>query len=130
MNSSERRHFDALLEQVIDDLPEVVMDVLDTVPLVVDDYPSRKLLRELGIGPGEVLCGLHDGVPLAERAQDGPVDMPDKITIFRAGIIDHAAGTGEPTDEELRRQIRITILHEVGHHFGMTEEHLRELGYD
>lgn len=130
MNPSLRRRFDTLLEEVLDDLPPIVMDLLDTVPLVVDDYPSRRLLREMNIGPDEDLCGLYTGIPLGERSHDRADWLPETISLFRAGIINLAGDGGDPTDDELRRQIRITILHEVGHHFGMTEEHLRELGYD
>ncbi|MBX7168552.1 MAG: metallopeptidase family protein [Pirellulales bacterium] len=130
MDTRLRRRFDELLEQVLDDLPSDVMDLLETVPLVVDDYPPRKLLRELRIRDASELCGLYTGIPLGEQSSDRIGWAPETISIYRYGIICLAEEDDEPNDDALREQIRITILHEVGHHFGLDEEQLRELGYD
>lgn len=125
-----RDHFDRLLEGVLARLPPVVHDLIDEVPLVVEDYPSAKMMHELGIRYRDDLQGLYTGVSLPERSVSDPGRLPDVITIFREGIINLAcAGTGEATDEAVAEQIQITILHEVGHHFGLSEEDLEGLGY-
>ncbi len=130
MNSRQRDQFDEILEQVLAKLPPSVLELLDSVPLIVDDQPSRTMMQSVGVhDPGE-LCGLYTGVPLNERSVTASGQMPDKISIFRLGITQLARSIAGHDDGELRRQIRLTILHEVGHHFGMSEEDLAEVGYD
>lgn len=130
MNDKRRNHFDKLLEEVIAELPPSVLELIDTVPLIVDDQPSPAMLREMDLDhPGE-LCGLYTGVPINERSISSSGDLPDKISIFRLGIMELAQSIAGHDDDELRRQIRLTILHEVGHHFGMSEDDLTEIGYD
>jgi len=129
LRSGERSRFDALLESILGDLPESIRELLEETPLVVEDAPSESLLLEVGLDPDEDdLCGLHSGVPLTERSVDGVNDGPELIHLFRIGIIDHAGGWDEG-DEPVRREIRITLLHEIGHHFGLDEADLEELGY-
>ncbi len=112
------------------ELPPSVLELLDTVPLIVDDQASPKMLHSLGIRDPRNLCGLYTGVPLNERSVSSSGEMPDKISIYRLGILSLARSIAGPSDAELRNQIRRTILHEVGHHFGMSEEDLTEVGYD
>lgn len=146
MSEQERERFDALLQDVIDELPARIHALLDEVPLVVLDRPTDEMVRSLRqegtLGPeddpGE-LCGLHTGVAITERSVEdpggwGPWGMdgsgPEQIHLFRSGIIDLAGGWGEPhADENVYEEIRITVLHEIGHHFGLDEEDLDELGY-
>jgi predicted Zn-dependent protease with MMP-like domain len=86
------------------------------------------MVRRLGLRHRDDLCGLYTGVPLTDRSVN-PQIPTDVIHIFREGILRLARRRGRYDDDELRRQIRITILHEVGHHFGLTEKDLRDLGY-
>jgi predicted Zn-dependent protease with MMP-like domain len=133
VDADTRKYFDDHLERVIDGLPEEVGALFDDVPLIVEDYPSTQTLRELRILDRRELCGLHTGIPLTERLSDGSQSgIPSEtVTLFREGILALATNKHGRVDEvELKRQIRITILHEYGHHFGMTEEDLEELGYD
>ena len=124
----ERAWFDELLESLLEELPPALHELLDEAPLVVDDRPEPALLRELDmVGMSDDLCGLHSGVPLTERSVEDPWGM-EVIHLFRAGIIAHAGGTAA-TDADLRREIRITLLHEIGHHFGLDEDDLAELGF-
>lgn len=135
----ERDYFDAELEFVLGRLPESVRELFDEVPLVVEDFPSPAVMQSMGVDDPYELCGLHVGQDLSRREELawGPPD-PEEVFIYRGGII--ATAENELPDElleddrafqrELRRQIRITILHEYGHHYGMTEDELRELGYD
>ena len=140
MRGQERQRFDALLERVLEALPQRLRDLLEQAPLIVEDYPDPKLLAELSMDPAvESLCGLHSGVPLTERSvSDGPDELVT-IHIFREGIIDEAGGWERWQDEDdqwwggeaaIREEIRITVLHEIGHHFGLEEEDLEALGYD
>ncbi len=130
MNSTQRGQFDEQLEQVLAALPPSVLDLLETVPLIVDDQPSRNMMRSLDVDDPRELCGLYTGIPMNERSVTASGQMPDKISIFRLGILLLSRSIAGHDNEELRRQIRLTILHEVGHHFGMSEEDLAEIGYD
>lgn len=125
-----RRWFDAQLARVVARLPAEVKEKLEEVPLHVEDYPPEDVMRELGIEYRDDLCGYYHGVPIDRRHVDQPVVEPDFITLYREGIMAAAADeNGEVTDERLREEIRITILHELGHHHGIDEDELGELGY-
>ena len=88
-------------------------------------------MRESDVKARDELCGLHDGVPLTEPEHRHELEHPDAIRIYRAGILSMATtDEGKISRSELARQIRITILHEVGHHYGLSEDDLKELGYD
>ena len=136
MRRSERERFDALFEEVLAALPEKVHRLIEECPLVLEDRPSQEILAELGIDDeDEILCGLHTGVPLTDRSVERP-DASDVVHIFREGIIDMAGGWDENEDDagpfggeaRIREEIRITILHELGHHFGLDEDDLDRLG--
>lgn len=137
MTRGERARFDELFEEVLASLPPGIHKLIEEVPMVLEDRPSRQLLRELGIDDDdEILCGVHTGVPLTDRSVERP-DASDVVQLFREGIIDMAGGWEEDEDEEgpfggverIRDEIRITILHELGHHFGLDEDDLDRLGY-
>jgi len=138
LTDTQRDLFDRLLEAEIDALPEHVRALLEEVPVIVEDEPSDALLTDLGMQPGDDLYGLHSGTALTERSVEAPPDLPDQIMLFR-GPLFRLAGPGpslHPTRrkrtkeiETLREQVRITLLHEIGHHFGLDEEDLDRLGY-
>lgn len=140
MSDAEREKFDTLLEHVIDELPQKIRDLMEEAPVIVDDRPSRKLLAEMGIDPAEDdLCGLHSGTPLTHRSVEHSHDLPETIHLFRQGIIDEAGGWEPWVDDDgtplggkdrVLEEIRVTLLHEIGHHFGLDEDDLTELGYD
>lgn len=135
MTDAERDRFDALVEDALEALPAQVRGLLDEVPLVVLDEPTPEILRDLGIQPGDAaaldeICGLHTGTAMTERAAVHE-DVPDVIHMFRRGIVSLAGGWRAPNaDEEVYEEIRITLLHEIGHHFGLSEDDLEELGYE
>lgn len=126
--------FDELLERLLAGLPKRVRSVLDEVPLHVMDEPDRLILKDLGVEPADMddaveeLCGLHTGFMLTERPIELDAVLPDEIHLFRRGIA-LMAGGWNADDETVAEQIRITLLHEIGHHFGLEEEDLDELGY-
>jgi len=136
MSPSERERFDRLLEQVLDGLPAPLRALLDESPLVVEDRPSRALLDAMGFEEGDDLCGLHEGLARTERSVEHP-QLPDVITLFRRGIVELAGGWTEHEEEgerlggedAVREEIRVTLLHEMGHHFGLDEDDLDRLGY-
>ena len=105
-------------EQEVDDalasLPRDLSEVVSNVAVVVEDEPP----------PGQPLFGLYEGIPLTRRGSGYAGVLPDKITIYR-GPLERLYG-GD--DENLRHQIRRVVLHEVAHHFGISDERLEEIG--
>ena len=105
--------FDEHVRAALDALPPQLAAALQNVAVVVED--------ENADDPD--LFGLYDGVPLTERGAEPPLE-PDRITIYRRPLTEDFTDPGE-----LRDEIRITVLHELGHYFGIDEERLEELGY-
>jgi len=139
LDDAARARFDALLQEVIDELPTGVARLLEEVPVVVIDRPTDAMLRSLGVDPGdaggEELFGLHSGPAITERSIEASGELPDEIHLFREGLIRGVGGVRrlerDPhAVESLRREIRVTLLHEIGHHMGLEEDDLFELGYD
>ena len=130
MNKSLREFFDHELEVVLSKLPKRVHELLDEVPMYVDDYPSKQIMRRVGVRHRGNLCGLYTGIPLTKKSVQHSGQLSDAIYLYREGIMnmsrDRDGGIDEP---ELRRQIRITILHELGHYHGFGEKELVDLGY-
>lgn len=130
----ERDEFDRWLDREVDALPEQLHELLDEVPLIVDDEPSAELLESLGMQPGaDDLCGLHDATAFTEQSVEQGWDLPGQIMLFRGPIRRLAwelcGESASGFTAELRQQIRITLLHEIGHHFGLDEDDLDRLGY-
>ncbi|MCJ7544445.1 MAG: metallopeptidase family protein [Phycisphaerae bacterium] len=129
-SADPRDRFDALLEEVLSALPAELHRRLEEVPLVVEDAPTPQDLRRVRVRHRDALCGLYTGIPLTHRSVEHSGTLPDVIRIFRRGILAAAADAqGRVTDRALRRQIRLTVLHEIGHHFGLGEADLRRYGY-
>lgn len=130
MNDHLRTFFDDELERVLAELPAEATKLLDDVPLVVDDYPSREIMQRVGVRHRAALCGLYTGVSLIHRSVELSGIPSDVIHIYREGILNQSTSRrGEIDSQKLHDQIRITILHELGHHHGLTEKELRALGY-
>ncbi|HWP23181.1 MAG TPA: metallopeptidase family protein [Candidatus Binatia bacterium] len=111
--------------RVIDKLPRRYREQLRNVEFVVEQRPSAELLRAEGLDPRyDTLYGIYQGVPLPERSALDPPLLPDKITIFAEPLLKDF-----PDPEELREEIRLTVLHEIAHYFGMDEEEIEDLGY-
>jgi len=117
--------FDNVLRQVLDDLPGMFRESIRNVAIVVEDRPPDWLLDELGLPPGETLYGFYHGIPLPERSVLDSGNLPDRISVYRGPLMEDFR---DP--RELARQIRTTLLHEIGHYFGMDEENLARLGYE
>lgn len=130
LDRATRDRFDRQLEQVLDSMPELVHRILEKVPLHVEDYPPDDVLREQGIDDPADLCGLFQGVPLTEQLVEFSGTMPETVTLYRLGLLASAEDEhGRVSKRRLREEIRITLLHELAHYHGLTEDELDELGY-
>ena len=130
MNLRTRQQFDEQLDRVMAELPPLIHELIERVPLHVEDYPSDRVMDDMHIRYRDDLCGLYTGIPIGQRSIMLSGNLPDVVTIYREGILRASADRqGRISPARLRRQIRITILHELGHHHGLTEKDLRELGY-
>jgi predicted Zn-dependent protease with MMP-like domain len=130
MNPEFRALFDEQLETVLAELPQQVTDFMEKVPLVVEDYPSPEVMRRMRVRHPSHLLGLYTGIPLIKRSVNDWGVLSDQIHIYRLGIMGQArSASGGFDDAALRNQIRRTILHEYGHHVGLTERDLRDFGY-
>jgi predicted Zn-dependent protease with MMP-like domain len=130
MKPELRELFDAQVEVVLSELPQQVRDFMEDVPLVVEDYPSNEVMRRMRIRHRSHLLGLYTGIPLIHRSVNQSGTLSDTIHIYRLGILGQSRKRDGSFDESrLRDQIRRTILHEYGHHVGLTEGDLRRLGY-
>ncbi len=115
--------FERMVAAVLDDLPQDIARYLENVEVVVAWWPTRSQLRRAGIPPGRTLLGLYEGVPLTRRGISYGLVPPDKITLFQGPLQAQARDL-----EDLRAHVRRTLLHELAHHFGISDERLRELG--
>lgn len=130
MKPTTRDRFDRELERVLAELPPAIHKLLDEVPLHVEDYPADDVLEEKGIDDPAELCGLFAGRAIQDRSIEDSATLPDVVTIYRLGILEAARDdAGRISSRRLREEIRITILHELGHLHGLDEDELDELGY-
>jgi predicted Zn-dependent protease with MMP-like domain len=109
----ERKRFEKLVEQSLDLLPEVFRSRLTNVAIIVEDRPPEEA------EPGTLLLGLFHGVPRTEKSVFYAAP-PDRIFLYQKNIEAVCS-----SDEEIRRQVRSTLLHELGHYFGLSEAELR-----
>lgn len=116
------KEFDRAVAAALNAIPDEFRPHLENVIIDVQDRPSPELLAEGDFD--DDLLGLYVGVPLEDKGIDGEALLPDRVLIFRENLCDMCGSV-----EELIDEIRVTVLHEVGHHFGLSEERLDELGY-
>jgi predicted Zn-dependent protease with MMP-like domain len=121
-NGLSAEEFDALVVRALDGVPEPFARALDEVAVMVADEPSPAQRRDAGLGPGDDLYGLFEGVPRTEYAADWAF-VPATITLFR-----FALAQDFPDPAALEHQVRVTVLHELGHYLGIDDHRLRELG--
>lgn len=118
-----RQYFETLVAEALDSLPDDIQDWLDNVAIIVGERPTPQQLAQAGLGPGSLLFGLYVGVPKTHRGFTYGEIVPDKILIFQQSIESTCR-----TPAQVREQVRKTVLHEIGHHFGMDEAQLRAAG--
>jgi predicted Zn-dependent protease with MMP-like domain len=112
--------FDRLVIEALETLPPFFQEVMSNVELVVEDWPSREQMGSLA--HGGMLLGLYEGIPLTERYNYNLVP-PDVITLFQRPLEQSAHSL-----DELRQEVRHTVIHEIAHHFGIDDDRLVELG--
>lgn len=118
-----RKRFETLVREAIDSIPRRFARHIQNVAVVVEDEPSPELLAEMGIEPPDTLLGLYQGTPLPERRWDHGNALPDKITLFQRPIEEDCGGD----EDEIVVAIGETLIHELGHYFGMSEEEIMEV---
>ncbi len=114
-----RQGFRRLVAEALDDLPDSFYELMENVDVVVEEEPPPDVAREFE----GLLLGLYQGVPLSQRGV-ADFQLPDKISIYRRNILRVCR-----TTDEVREQVRQTVLHEIGHHFGLDEDQLEDAGY-
>jgi predicted Zn-dependent protease with MMP-like domain len=116
MSHRSRRRFESLVADALDELPGWVHEAMDNVAVVVEDHAPED---------DPELLGLYEGIAQTER-EFYVGALPDRITLFRSNI----EGVAGDDDEELRAQVAETVVHEIAHHFGISDERLEALGWD
>ncbi len=113
----KKHRFQELVAIAIDLLPESFRKRLENVDITVETHPPRALMEEMGLTPGSTLLGLYRGIPLKERNSGYSAVLPDIITIYQDPI--EALCRSEA---EIKDRIIEVLIHEIGHHFGISEE--------
>ena len=118
-----RELFVKLVQKALEGLPRAFKDSLENVDVVIEDEPTREEARSVDARHRRMVLGLYRGVPLARRSHFYGMVMPDKISIFQKNI-ERICGT----DDDVIRLVTHTVQHELAHHFGISDDRLRELG--
>jgi predicted Zn-dependent protease with MMP-like domain len=119
------KEFDRAVNRAVARLPGEIRDHLENVLISAQRRPSRSMLAEMGLSPEDAPLGLYVGTSLQERSATAPPLYPDTILIFQEPLERSCA-----TMADLEDQIEITVVHEVAHFFGISEERLADLGYE
>jgi predicted Zn-dependent protease with MMP-like domain len=117
-----RVRFEQLVSEAIRTIPARFRDQLRNLAVIVEDEPAEALLDEMEIEPPDTLFGLYQGTPLTQRAWDYGNTLPDRIVLYQGPIEDASDG-----DDDVVVTIGETLIHEVGHYFGLSEEELEEI---
>jgi len=114
--------FEALVLKAVESLPDEFASKLENVDVVVEDQPSQALLAKMGLPRGHTLLGLYQGIPLNRRGRGYGMVIPDKVTIFQQPIEAKCR-----YEADIVKEVRKVVLHEIAHHFGITDARLIEL---
>ena len=117
-----RNEFNRLVEEALDDIPPRFRVAMKNIAIVVEDAPSPELLAEMEIAPPDSLYGLYQGTPLTERSWGYGNTLPDRVTLFQQVIEDDSEDA-----EDAIVCIAETLIHEIGHYFGLSEEQIEEI---
>lgn len=118
------RAFEALVAEALDKLPAFVRGRMHNLAVVVEDRPLNGQSQHLGLAADQDLLGLYEGTPHHERFSGYHLAVPDRISIYRHPILQQTRGLGRSA---LVREVQATVIHEVAHHFGFTDEELERL---
>lgn len=114
--------FRQLVAEAIDSLPKRFRDAMVNMAIVVEDEPTPEQLRQVEVEPPDTIYGLYEGIPLPERQWAHGNVLPDKISIFRLPILEDSAD-----EDDIVVGIGETLIHEVGHYFGLSEEEIMDI---
>lgn len=117
-----RRDFEKLVEEALETIPEDFRAAIRNMAIVIEDEPADELLDEMEIEPEGTLLGLYHGTPLPERHWAEGNTLPDRVTLFQGPIEDVAEDEGD-----IVKVIGETLIHELGHYFGLREEEIEEI---
>jgi predicted Zn-dependent protease with MMP-like domain len=117
-----RLEFERLVAEAVTLIPARFRREMKNLSIVVEDEPKPELLADMEIEPPESLYGLYQGTPLTERAWGYGNALPDRITIYQRPIVDDCED-----DDEIRAVIGETLIHEVGHYFGLSEQEIEQI---
>src|SRR5438046_1620743 len=112
-----RVEFERLVADALKLIPARFRAEVQNLALVIEDAPSRELLREMDVDPSDTLYGLYTGTPLTKRSWDFGNALPDRITLYQSPMEEDCED-----EDDLRIVIGETLIHEIGHYFGMTED--------
>lgn len=115
--------FEQLVGEALDSIPDELFAMIENVAIVIENWPTGRQMQAVKLASGHLLLGLYEGIPLTGRHEYGMV-APDKITIFRGPI----SQICHQDPDAIRRQVRHTVIHEIAHHFGISDQRLVELG--
>jgi predicted Zn-dependent protease with MMP-like domain len=118
----QRAAFERLVAEALASIPRRFRDAMENLAIVVEDEPSRGLLEEMEIEPPDTLLGLYQGVPLTERAWDYGNALPDRILLFQGPL-----ERDSDDEDDLIVAIGETLIHEIGHYFGLSEEEIEHI---
>ncbi|MBA3269530.1 MAG: metallopeptidase family protein [Acidobacteria bacterium] len=117
-----REQFRRLVEEAIDTIPPKFAREIRNVAIVVEDRPSQALLDEMEMEPDDTILGLYQGIPLPEREAAHGNTLPDLITLYQTTIEEEC-----DDDDDIVVAIGETLIHELGHYFGLSEEEIMEI---
>jgi predicted Zn-dependent protease with MMP-like domain len=117
-----REQFRALVDEALGTIPSKFREALTNMAIVVEDEPTPQQLREVGVEPPDTLLGLYEGTPLTERQWAHGNVLPDKVTLFQLPIED-----ASEDEDDVVVAIGETLIHEIGHYFGLSEEEIEEI---
>ncbi len=115
--------FEQLVVNALDELPKAILEHMDNVEVIVEDWPSEEQFEENGLDEGGTMLGLYEGIPHIDRVSSYGLVLPDMITIFRGPVLSEARESGTSVEQVVRE----TVIHEVAHHFGISDERLLEI---
>lgn len=118
-----RDEFKQLVQEAIDSIPRRFAAEVKNVAIVIEDAPSADVLAEMEMGPDDVLLGLYQGIPLPERQWAHGNTLPDRITLYQRTIEEDCEGD----EDEIVVAIGETLIHELGHYFGLSEDEIMEI---
>lgn len=118
-----KQEFEKLVAEALDDLPQYFQEKMSNVEVLILPWPSPADIGRLGVKAGHTLLGLYSGIPLTDRSHNYGLVPPDTITLYQRPIENAAKSV-----EQIPEMVRKTVIHELAHHFGISDDRLRELG--